>query len=634
MFFNYGYEVSKILKNAENERYNLAHPYVGSEHLLLSILSNDETCIKIFSSYNVTYDSFNKALLKSVSKASKKQKINLYTPLLKRIIAEATNNALEEKREVTCSDFIIALLEEAEGIAFRLLLSMDVDIEKLYKDFKQLNKKDNKLITVDIGTNLNEYVDPNEKIVGRDKELNEIIEIILRKKKNNPVLIGKAGVGKTAIVEELARRINKGQIPLSLKDKQIISIELGELVAGTKYRGEFEERLTKIINEVLNNKNIILFIDEIHSIVNAGGSEGAINAADILKPYMARGDIKIIGATTEEEYEKYITNDKALDRRLEKVYIEEPSLDETISLMLQIKNEYEEYHHIKISDDVIKYLVTMADKLIINKNNPDKSIELLDTVCSHVKLSNTKISSNNEEELNKLKNKYLKKHNYEKASYYYQEKLKLEDNRIDKELKITKKDILNTISYRVKIPSLNNLKILKKELNNINIDKDNKRKILDIIKDKINSIDILKTVLLVGEDELLKVLVKYYNLLSKPIIIDLKEYDNINKLLGVSAGYVGYNDDYALKKIKNSPYSLVVFKNVDKASKDVKMAINKIIKEGIITSGKGDRLDFTKSLIIGTRLLEKNTSVGFDNRKKIYDKLDFDEILIDNKVEA
>ena len=626
MFFNYGYEVSKILKQAEIERYNLAHPYVGSEHLLLSILNSDEVCIKIFNNYHINYDNFKEALLKSVSKASKKQKINLYTPLLKRIIAEATNDALEEKREVTCLDLVISMLEEAEGIAFRLLMSMDIDIEKLYKDFKFYKSDDYKLTTIDIGTNLNICVDPNERIIGRDKELNEIIEILLRKKKNNPILIGKAGVGKTAIVEELARRINKKQIPVSLKDNQIISIEMGELVAGTKYRGEFEERLTKIINEIISNKNIILFIDEIHSLVSAGGSEGAINAADILKPYMARGDIKIIGATTEKEYEESILKDKALARRFEKVYIDEPSLEETYTIMLGIKKEYEDYHHISISNDVIKYLVSKADRLIVNKNNPDKCIELLDTVCSHIKINNSNYSYT-EEDLIKLKNDYLKKQDYKKASYYYQEIINSKSN---KNLRVTKKDILDVISNRVKIPSKDNLLLIKKELTNLKITKDNKKNLLNILKNKINSIDSLKSILLENDDKLIDILIKYYNPLSKPIIVDLKEYDNLNKLLGVAAGYVGYNDDYELKSIISNPYSLVIFKNIDQPNKEIKNIINKIVKEGIITSGKGDKLDFTKSLIIGTRTIKKNNNVGFINNNTKEDKLDFNEIIVND----
>ena len=623
MFFNYGYKVSKILNNAEKERYNLAHPYVGSEHLLLSILKYDEACIKAFKKFNVSYDIFKDALIKTVGSASKKQEINLYTPLLKRIIANATDTAIEEKKEVSSKDLILALLEESEGIAFRILLSLDVDPDLLYKELKSVSNE-NKLLSLDIGINLNKSVNMNEKIIGRDDEINQIIEILLRKKKNNPILVGKAGVGKTAIVEELARRINAGKVPALISNYQIISLEMAFLVAGTKYRGEFEERLTKLVTEIKENKNIILFIDEIHNIATAGGSEGAINAADILKPYMARGDIKIIGATTINEYEKYIIKDKALERRFERVLVEEPSFEETINLLIKIKKEYENYHHIIIDDDIIKFLVSKTDELINNKNNPDKSIELLDTVCSHVKLKNLS-NIHSQKELAVLKSECLKQKDYEKASFYLKEQLKLnKDNKVDK---ITKADVLEVINSRCNIPTINDYYKLENRINN--------NKLLEIINYKYNNIDELYSILLVDiNNELLDIIIKNYNSKSKAIVIDLKEYDNKNKLIGVSAGYIGYEDNYALKDIINYPYSLVVFKNVDKANNSIKQLIHKIVKEGTITSGRGDILNFTKSLIIGTKSLDKKNKIGFNQNYTNSDDYGFTKVFCDDNIMA
>ncbi len=618
MFFNYGYKVSKILNEAEKERYNLYHPYVGSEHLLLSILKNDDECQKILKEFDITYKNFKNILIDTVGQASKKQELNLYTPLLKRIIANATDIALEEKREVNCRDLIIALLEESEGIAYRILLSLDVDVDKLYKTTKT-NKDYKDSVINEIGINLNENVSMDDIVVGREDKINEIIEILLRKKKNNPILVGKAGVGKTAIVENLARKINLGKVPNYLKNKQIISLEMASLVAGTKYRGEFEERLTKIIDEIKNNKNIILFIDEVHTIAHAGGSEGAINAADILKPYMARGDIKIIGATTETEYSKYITKDKALERRFEKILIEEPSKDEMFKIMVKVKDEYERYHHIKISKEAIKFLVNKADELIINKNNPDKCIELLDSVCSHVRLNNKEDS---EQRLIELKNKYLIKKDFEKATYYLKTQLDL--NR-DNNIRITKKDILDVIYNKIKIPSKDSFYKIKPFIKNTQL--------LNILKDKYNNINSLKSILLIGNyNDLLDNLIRHYNSLSKAIVIDLKEYDNINKLIGVSAGYVGYNDNYSMKSIISEPYSLVVFKNVDKAKRNIKNVIDLIIKEGKITSGSGELLDFTKSLVVGTIDNTINSIVGF-NRTDCPNNYSFENvILLDNIV--
>ncbi len=426
-------------------------------------------------------------------------------------------------------------------------------------------------------------IDP---VIGRDDEIRSITRVLSRKTKNNPVLIGEPGVGKTAIVEGLALRIVKGDVPSSLKNKTIWELDMGALIAGAKYRGEFEERLTKIINEIKDNPNIILFIDEIHSIAHAGGSEGAINAADILKPSMARGNIKIIGATTIEEYEKSIVKDQALERRFEKIVVEEPSLKETLNLMINIKDEYEDYHDVSISNEVIEYLVSASDEFISNKNNPDKCIELLDSVCSHVKLCNT---SNNKEDLIKLKNEYLNKGDYKKASYYLKEFLSIGKKKIP----VTKEDVLNVIKSRINLPSKDNINLLKKNIDD--------KELLKIIEDKYNNLNSLKSVLLIESNNILESLIKYYNTKSSALIIDLREYDNLNKLIGVSAGYVGYEDNYALKDIINYPYSLVVFKNIDKAIREVKTIVDKIIKEGVITNGKGEILDFKKSFIVCTK---------------------------------
>ena len=249
-------------------------------------------------------------------------------------------------------------------------MSLNINLDQLYKELKNSSIKHiNKLVIYEIGQNLNKSVNLDEKVVAREKELDLIIETLLRKNKNNPLLVGKAGTGKTAIIEELARRIEKKQVTDELINKKIIMLEMSSLVAGTKYRGEFEERLNKIIEEVVNEKDIILFIDEIHTLVNAGGAEGAIDASNILKPYLARGQIKCIGATTTEEYEKYIAKDKALERRFQKILISEPTDEETEIILKAIKKEYEKHHNIKISNKNIKDIIYFANKYIYNKNN-------------------------------------------------------------------------------------------------------------------------------------------------------------------------------------------------------------------------------------------------------------------------
>ena len=389
MFDNYGIEIAGIFKKAEKLRKSLKHPYVGSEHLLLAILERENEVSKKLRLYGLTFDIFKNELINVVGKSNKDTDFILYTPLLKRIIENATNDASENnKGKVTERHLFIAMLEEGEGIAIRIMLSLDLDLDSIYEDlkFSLVGNKNSKLEIMEIGINLNKNVNEGETVIGREEEINLVIESLLRKKKSNPLLIGRAGVGKTAIVEELARRINKKLVPNELLNKTIVMLEMGSLVSGTKYRGEFEERLTKIIKEVIEDQNIILFIDEIHTMLNAGGAEGAINASDILKPYLARGDIKCIGATTTEEYYNSIYKDKALERRFYSIQIEEPDKEKTEHILLGIKEEYEAHHHLKISEENIKDIVELADKYIKNKSNPDKSIDLLDMVCARQKL--------------------------------------------------------------------------------------------------------------------------------------------------------------------------------------------------------------------------------------------------------
>jgi len=390
MFNNFGVQITGILKNAEKERYNLKHPYVGTEHLLLSVLSNDKEMAEYLKEYGLTYEKFKKELNIVVGSASKTSEINLYTPLLKRVINNALDNAKENNNAiVTTKHLILSILEEGEGIAIRLLVTMNIDIDSIYDNLNKNNKLTTKKLELyETGILLNESIDFNECVVGRDKEIDLIIETLLRKKKNNPILIGDAGVGKTAIVEELVRRIERKEVPDNLYNTKIVSLEMGALVSGTKYRGEFEEKLTKIIKELENNSNIILFIDEIHSMVNAGGAEGAITAGDIFKPALARGKIKCIGATTTHEYQKFFSGDKALMRRFEIINVDEPTSSETKDILLKVKNEYEQHHNVIIPTNMLDKIITYTDKFITNKKNPDKAIDFLDSVCSKVKTIN------------------------------------------------------------------------------------------------------------------------------------------------------------------------------------------------------------------------------------------------------
>ena len=391
MFSKFSEEAQKVLLNAKKEMTLLKHPYVGSEHLLLSILSNEELDITIkLKEYGINYDKFRDEIIRVVGKGKVTNTWFLYTPLLKRIIEDASMESKDNKeKEVTVNNLFLALLEEGDGVAIRILMGMNIDVDLLYEEFSssltvKKSKNKHRLLIEEFSVDLNKKCADGEidPVVGRGKEIDNIIEILSRRCKNNPLLIGSAGVGKTAIVEELTNRIVIGTVPSSLKNKRILSVSMSSLVAGTKYRGEFEDRINKLLKEVEENDEIILFIDEIHTLVGAGGAEGAIDASNILKPSLARGKIRIIGATTQEEYTKFIEKDKALDRRFQKIVVKEPSVSDTKDILIKLRPLYESFHNTKLSDDIINYIIELSDKYIHNRNFPDKAIDILDEVCA------------------------------------------------------------------------------------------------------------------------------------------------------------------------------------------------------------------------------------------------------------
>ena len=628
MFENFGLEVSKIFKNAEKICGELSHLYVGSEHLLLAILKDNSKESKILNKYNITYNEFKKELIKVVGTTSNNLGVSLYTPLLKKIIENALDNAKNNNSNVKVRDLLISLFESGEGIALRVLLIMNVDLESIYNELK-FNDKIEHDLNLNFGVILNDSVSNLERVVCRDKEIQRVVETLLRHKKNNPLLIGKAGVGKTAIVEELARRINTGAVPEELKDSKIIMIEMGSLVSGTKYRGEFEEKLTKIIENVLNNEKIILFIDEIHSMVNAGSADGAISAADILKPYLARGSIKIIGSTTINEYNKYFLKDKALCRRFENIMVDEPNLDDTKIILKAIKNEYEKYHNIKITNSNINDIVEFSNKYIHDKCNPDKSIELLDSICAKVK---TKVTSSNNEKILMLdkviskKNKCIKNNSFIKALEYKKVENDLKDeitNLKNNERKITKDDILKVIEEKTSIPlTYNNKKIVNEiyeNLKSIITGQDGALK-----KIKYNLLNKSKSMLFIGSSGIgktmtAKIIGKNYNVIK----LDMSEYSkesSISKLIGTEAGYAGYDSPYIFEQLKEKPYSLIILDEIEKANKKVLNLFLNILDEGKLVDSHGEKIDFSNALIIATGNIKAESMLGFGNKCSSFDK--------------
>lgn len=635
MFKNFGMNITNIFRNAEEERFELKHPYVGTEHLLLSILANDEDMIEFFKNYNLTYENFKKELIMIVGMASKASELNLYTPMLKRVINNAIINSRENNNEImTVKDLVLSLLEEGEGIAIRLLVGMGIDIDSLYEELSNNKNGQKKLEVLETGILLNTNIDYEEKVIGRDKEIDLIIETLLRKKKNNPILIGDAGVGKTAIVEELVRRIERKEVPESLYNTKIVSLEMGALVSGTKYRGEFEEKLTKIIKELEKDNKIILFIDEIHSMVTAGGAEGAITAGDIFKPALARGKIKCIGATTVYEYNKFFSNDKALMRRFEVINVSEPNKKETKDILLKIKGEYETHHNVMISDKIIDKIIEYTDKFIVNKKNPDKTIDFLDSVCSKVKTDNTYSLEKKKlyNELDKLKNKKemcVKNNHYEDALNIYNKEIKINKklrNMVNKNKpEVTEEYIVKVLENKTNmIFSETNLKIIENIRNNINNKlygiENEVDEIVNTMKNKLQKREGFLKVLLEGEENLGKSSLVRIIADSFPkcnfLRIDLNEfksYSDINKLIGTTQGYVGYNDEHMFSKLNNNNFSIILFDNYNKAHENIKELIKEILKEKYITDNKGEKVYFNNCFIFISNNVIKKANVGFNN---------------------
>lgn len=543
-------DVCMILKSAEVEMLNLRHPYVGTEHLLLALLKRDRVK-KICYKFNLTYAGFRDELVRLIGQASKKSEVILYTPLLKLVIDNAYNKSYDEHKEMDELYLLSSLFGESDGIALRVAYNMGVDTDALVKEL------DKPKILSSIGVCLTDK--EIDKIYLRDKELDEVMEILLRKGKNNPLLVGDPGVGKTAIAYELARRIKCGNVPDRLKGKEVYLVSTSSLVSGTKYRGEFEERVNGLINEVIRNGNIILFIDEIHTIMKTGSSEAGVDGANILKPYLARNDLKIIGATTKREYDEYLKKDGAFARRFAKVIVNEPSLKDTVTILNKLKKSYEEFYNLKINSNVIKYLVDLCDKYLPNSYNPDKSIDILDTSLSKIALEGKK--------------------------------------RI-----LTKEDVYEVISKRcnISLVSEENLDRVRAVLSD---------KYSEVLADNVVKMfkcrDKSKYMVFSGSDD------------------KRRAPFDIGKCLGVNVIDIDcalYNDEYSLNKfvstnylynkISDNPFSLVVFDNYNKRGRVLDNIIKMMKDKGYIENNMNERLYLDKSVMF---LIDEDisTKVGF-----------------------
>ena len=675
----YTRQAQEALNMARKIAAELKHPYVGTEHLLFG-LKRVFTGVagQVLDKNKVDEEQMEKAMdiLVSAPEAAKKERKHLeYSPRLRYILEESQNEAAQFASEkVGTEHLLLTMLKDGDCVATRMLMTLNVNIQKLFQDLllaagidpKEYmeNQKDGETVggiidqySTDLTQEAREgKLDP---VIGREKEIARIMEILSRRTKNNPCLVGEPGVGKTAIVEGLARQIAEGIVPESMKDKRIMVLDLPGMIAGSKYRGEFEERMKKLIREVKTAGNIILFLDELHTIIGAGGAEGAIDASNILKPSLARGEMQLIGATTLTEYRKYIEKDAALERRFQPVTVEEPTEDECIRILEGLKEKYEAHHDVEIEEDALKAAVHMSCRYINDRFLPDKAIDVLDESCSKVKLRGFKVPENivgTEIRCGKLeqeKEAALKAGDIEKASELHREqkeaekKLEQAKKRFNKKnekkkVPVTEEDVADVISMWTRIPvtRLNEseserLKKLDKTLEKRVIGQEEAIQALSkaVKRGRVGLKDPARPIgsflflgpTGVGKTELSKALAEaLFGNEEDMIRVDMSEYmekHSVSKMIGSPPGYVGHEDGGQLsEKVRRNPYSVILFDEIEKAHPDVFNILLQVLDDGHITDSQGRKVDFRNTVIImtsnaGAKAIIEPKKLGFTQQE-------------------
>ncbi len=673
------------LEMAEDFSRENNYSFIGTEHILFGLINEGEgLASKILSNQGLTPEYVKQEIIKIDGIMNTLDKDIEYTPRAKRIIE---NSARESKRMgqnyVGTEHILLSLMREIDSVAVRILIDANIDPQRIFADLLRLLSEDspissNNLNYDDVG-NFKNIIDNNtptlnqygkeltilakenklDPVIGRNNEIQRIIEILSRRSKNNPVLIGEPGVGKTAVVEGLAQMIVDSKVPEVLKNKKIVSLDMSAMIAGTKYRGDFEERLKKSLNEIKKVGNIILFIDELHTIIGAGSAEGAMDAANILKPLLSRGEVQIIGATTLNEYRKHIEKDSALERRFQSVVIDEPNTEDTVSILKGLKDRYEAHHKVKITDEAIVQAVTLSQRYINDRFLPDKAIDLIDEACSKIKLktvtlpeSITKLEKKLER-LSKEKEEAIVSQSFEKAAKVRDEEKKVKDklikekekwekNKNNIEIKVTEDDICDVVSNWTKIPVNKLTETETEKLKNLNetlkqrvIGQDEavdalaraiKRARVGLKDEKrpIGSFMLLGPTG-VGKTELTKALA--HNLFGNEnamIRFDMSEYmeqHSVSKLIGSPPGYVGYDEGGQLtEQVRRKPYSIILFDEIEKAHPDVFNMLLQILEDGRLTDSNGRVVNFKNTVIImtsnaGARNIVENHSIGFATKE-------------------
>ena len=666
MFEEYTKQAEAALALARQASEQLRQNYIGSEHLLIGLIrENTGVAAKVLLMNKVTAENIRLLTEQLVApgadmNTSVAEREGL-TPRASRILSLAGDTARNfNARAIGTEHILIAILREGDNTAVRLMNTMGVSIQKVFDDtvtamgFGQGNLPDRVMrpLESDDGESstpmLDKYSrdmtrlareDKLDPIIGRDTEIMRTIQILSRRTKNNACLLGEPGVGKTAIVEGLAIQIAEGNVPSVMENKRVVSIDLSAMVAGSKYRGEFEERIKKVIAEVIAAGNIILFVDELHTIIGAGGAEGAMDASNILKPSLARGELQMIGATTIEEYRKYIEKDAALERRFQPVSVEEPSEDETVSILMGIKHKYEEHHGVTISPDAVMAAVKLSERYINDRFLPDKAIDVMDEAASkkrigHITTGTSEDKLETEIELLAIaKEKAIKNADFVKAGEIYREQQKKEKrllrmkekarvSRKENLLSVTEEDIADVVSMWTKIPvsritEKENERLLKLEsiLHKRVIGQDEAVSTVAkaIKRGRVGLKDPVRPVgsflflgpTGVGKTELSKALAEaLFGSEDSLIRVDMSEFmepHSVSKMIGSPPGYVGFDDGGQLsEKVRRHPYSVVLFDEIEKAHPDVFNVLLQVLDDGRITDSKGRRVSFSNTVIIMT----------------------------------
>ena len=681
MIYKFTNKAKKVIEIANDISIELGHKYIGTEHILYGLVKEGEGIAgKVLLNKGITEDKIIKKTEEMLGKGKQIKESMGFTPRSKKVLENAF---LEAKRVgynfIGTEHLLLAILKEEDCIAVKIITELNIEISKIYTEIARVineeeNQDINKEITKGKGSfaltpTLNQFGEDitlkaeegkYDNIIGREQEIERIIQILSRRTKNNPCLIGEPGVGKTAIIEGLAEKIVNGDVPEILKEKRIVNVDISGMVAGAKYRGDFEERIKKALNEVKKVGDVILFIDEVHTIVGAGAAEGAIDAANILKPLLARGEIQLIGATTIEEYRKYIEKDSALERRFSPVNVEQPSEKETIEILKGIRDKYEAHHNVKITDEAIETAVKLSSRYITDRFLPDKAIDLIDESASQVRMKlynepdEIKMLQEKIDIIMKEKEEAIYNQEFEKAATIRDEEKELKD-RLEKSLnlwrkkktkdiiEITEDNITEVISKWTGIPvqklsqdDNEKLKNLEEKLHERIIGQDEAVKAVAkaIRRGRVGLKDPKRPIgsflflgpTGVGKTELSKAISEIlFENENAMIRLDMSEYmesHSVSKLIGSPPGYIGFDNGGQLtEKIRRKPYSVILFDEIEKAHPDVMNLLLQILEDGRLTDSQGREVNFKNTVIImtsnlGARHITEKKTLGFGETSK------------------